>query len=567
MAVPPRLQQTEGAAPAPGFAGDDFDRMQLALRESEERFRAVLDAMPANVYAVDLDGRIVFCNRHWLAYSGMTVEDTVEGRAAEAIHPDDQPQVVRVAQAARAKERAYENEMRVRRFDGVYRWHMSRTVPVVVDGQLRFWVGVNIDIDARKRRELVSSFLARAGKLLSESLDVEQTLSAVTELAVPDLADWCRIDLAGEDGAPRLVSYANAHPARMAMAADLQTRFRGRRDAEPPAARVMRTGQSEIVEHLEPLIAEALAQHPEFQDLLEFEFKSALTVPIKLRERNLGAITLATAESGRRLTEADVSLAEEFADRLAFALEHARLYRDLQRVAEELTAANRAKDDFLGLVSHELRTPLTTLKGMANVLRRHGERVAPEERAGALLDIERGAEQLQRIVENMLVLAHAEQASVEGPEPLLLRRVLERIVKEQRAHFQDTPIDLKLPDELMPVVAYESYVRQVLVNLLSNAIKYNRGNGPVEVELELAGREALISVRDRGIGIEPERIAQVFDPFFRSSEGKARASGVGLGLTVCKRLVEHQGGRIWASAREGGGTEFRFTLPLAPEFD
>lgn len=549
------------------LSGDELAGVRAALRESEERFRAALDAIPANVYEVDADGTIVFCNRHWLAYSGLTLKETTEGGALQAIHPADHEAIREIALVARADLRPYENEMRVRRFDGAYRWHMSRTVPVFVDGELRSWVGVNIDIDDRKRRELVSAFLARAGRLLSESLDVERTLAAVAQLAVPDLADWCRIDLAAEDGSARLISYANAEPERMALAASLRERFADRSSNEQAAARVIRTGEYELIEDLGPMFEEALAANPEFEPILELDFTSALVVPIRLREQTLGAITLATAESKRHLTEADVRLAEEFADRLAVALENARLYRDVQESALELTAANRAKDDFLGLVSHELRTPLTTLKGMASVLRRHGDRVSPEERDAALLDIERGADQLQAIVENMLVLAHAEHASIEGPEPLLLRRLLEQIIREERAQFLGVQIVLKVPDQLIPVVGYESHVRQVLVNLLSNAIKYNRNNAPIEVELQSADQEAVITVRDRGIGIDSDRLAQVFEPFFRASEGKARAPGVGLGLTVCKRLVEHQGGRIWASAREGGGSEFHFTLPLASELD
>lgn len=232
-----------------------------------------------------------------------------------------------------------------------------------------------------------------------------------------------------------------------------------------------------------------------------------------------------------------------------------------ERLVEDLRAANAAKDELLGLVSHELRTPLTTLGGTASALRRHGDRIEPRSREAALLDIERDAVRLEQIIENMLTLARAEAEQSELLEPLLLRRVIAAELREQRERFPELQTTLHTPEELLPVLGQEGYVRQIFSNLLSNASKYG-GQSPIDIFLERVGDEAVVTVADRGKGITSEDASRVFEAFFRSEKTAGRVSGIGLGLTVCKRLTELQGGRIWYEPREGGGAAFKFALPI-----
>jgi two-component system, OmpR family, sensor histidine kinase KdpD len=305
-----------------------------------------------------------------------------------------------------------------------------------------------------------------------------------------------------------------------------------------------------------------VSAHPELESLRSFEIRSAIAVPIRTEKRIWGTLTLLTAESGRRLDEDDVHTAEQYSTRIGLALENARLYSDLKASAADLSVALTAKDEFLGLVSHELRTPLTMLKGMANVLRRRSNEIPSAEQLSGLLDIERNADQLQRIVENMLLLARAEHGLRDQLEPILLERIIESTVREHQEQFPDQQVRLEPPEELLPLLGHEGAVRQILWNLLSNATKYGERGTPIEVALRRVGEEAIVSVSDRGDGLSAEMIEQVFEPFFRGQTQGAQ-SGIGLGLTVCKRLVEGHGGRIWAEPRSGGGTSFRFALPVA----
>ena len=546
---------------------DVHEHAERAFREAweapqanREHFEALLllNALPCNVGQVAEDGHVDFVNAHWLEYTGLTVEEAQAAGGAIAVHPEDVAEFERL-RASLSDGQPVEGEMRIRRRDGAYRWHMARAAPVRHDGRVA-WVWATADIDDRKRREGVTEFLSDAGKVLSECLDVDVTLRTITELAVPRLADWCKIDLIDEESGIKRVAYSNADPARMAMATEAQKLLAEHVKEMPQADRVIRTGSSELVEDLEPLVSRLVTAKPESASLLTaFDFRSSLAVAIKTRGRTLGALTLVTAESGRRLGRDDVELAEEFARRLAIAVDHALLYQNL-------TAALQAKNEFLSLVSHELRTPLTTLTGTARVLRRHGDQMEAADRIQALRDLEIGAEWLSRIVENMLNLAHAENRNSIELEPQLLRRLIGTMVAEQRDQFPGHEVVLTAAEDLLPVLANAEYVQQIMANLLSNARKYSSPGQAIDVLIEREGDFAAVTVSDRGIGLDQSQLTEIFEPFFRSEEGASRASGIGLGLTVCKRLVELQGGHIRALARPGGGSSFRFTLPLAPEY-
>ena len=176
----------------------------------------------------------------------------------------------------------------------------------------------------------------------------------------------------------------------------------------------------------------------------------------------------------------------------------------------------------------------------------------------------RGAERLEQIIENMLTIAHAERIQPDIFEPLLLNRL---IASEFDRYLERSPLreaHFHPPDEILTVLGREGYVQQILNNLLSNAVKYG-GQSTVDVSLERVGAEAIVAVADRGEGVVSQDQSLVFEAFFRSEEGTKRASGMGLGLTVCKRLVELQGGRIWYESREGGGSEFKFSLPIVED--
>jgi two-component system sensor histidine kinase KdpD len=147
---------------------------------------------------------------------------------------------------------------------------------------------------------------------------------------------------------------------------------------------------------------------------------------------------------------------------------------------------------------------------------------------------------------------------------VLLHRLVNRVILELGGRVGSHALLVSVPTDLPPAEADPDLTRQVLRNLLENAVKFSPRGGQVEVSAELSDGRVVVSVLDRGSGIPSEDMDRVFEPFYRSDESvRAGTQGAGLGLAVCRRLVEMQGGRIWAESREGGGAAFRFTLPIA----
>ena len=236
-----------------------------------------------------------------------------------------------------------------------------------------------------------------------------------------------------------------------------------------------------------------------------------------------------------------------------------------ERLLLEARRANAIKDELLGLVSHELRTPLTIIAGTADVLRRRIDQMDSTTRDGAITDIVRDSARLQNIIENMLVLARLEATHAVEVEPILLQRSLLRLAEELRQRHPGRSIEATAELDMQPILAQAGYLDQILENLVSNSIKYSYAAHPIEIEARADAGQALLIVRDRGAQLTSEDVAPLFEPFFRA--GGTRATGMGLGLAVCRRLVDVQGGRIWARPRKGGGLEVGFTLPFAADLD
>jgi PAS domain S-box-containing protein len=234
---------------------------------------------------------------------------------------------------------------------------------------------------------------------------------------------------------------------------------------------------------------------------------------------------------------------------------------DRKRVEEELKAANSQKDQFLRLVSHELRTPISTVIANGSVLLRRGDQVGEEDRRQALADIVSEAGRLQGIIENLLLLTRVDSGSLDF-EPMSLQQVLSDQVEAFRRREPMRQVELAVESEPAEILAQPSLLAQVIDNLLGNAAKYSPPDASIEAILTTGPRgDPEVRIRDHGIGIEAADIANLFTPFYRSEAAKGYSPGMGLGLAVCKRIIEVHGGSIRASSGADGGAEFVFTLP------
>lgn len=239
----------------------------------------------------------------------------------------------------------------------------------------------------------------------------------------------------------------------------------------------------------------------------------------------------------------------------------------------DVTAARRRellREAFLGLLSHEIRTPITAIYGGATMLGRSDANLDPSTRSEILRDVVEEATRLERLVEDLLVLARLDEGVEVGEEPALLQHLVPAVIDRDWANGSGPPVRVEADAGLPPVSGDETSIHQVVHNLVSNAAKYSPPGSVVEVRVEGGDGEVLVRVLDRGRGLSAIEASHVFEPFYRSEAAKRMAAGAGIGLFVCRRLVEAMGGRIWAEPREGGGSVFAFALstwPIDPEDD
>ena len=233
--------------------------------------------------------------------------------------------------------------------------------------------------------------------------------------------------------------------------------------------------------------------------------------------------------------------------------------------------ANLMRDRFLGILSHELRTPITSIYGGTQLLLKRGDRLDAETRAELMTSVAAEAERLQRIIENLLVLARVERgADFFDPRPVTLKAVLTEFVAHESRLWPDMQIKLTTSRGLPLVAADEEYLALILRNLLSNAAKYAGQGSTVEIVASHTGDaddgsgEVSVRVLDNGPGISEAEADQLFGLYYRSADS-AGAPGAGIGLFVCRGLVNAMSGRIWARPRPEGGAEFGFSLPVYAE--
>jgi signal transduction histidine kinase len=295
--------------------------------------------------------------------------------------------------------------------------------------------------------------------------------------------------------------------------------------------------------------------------------RSITGVPVVSRRGDVFGGLFFLQSQDRAFTDEHNSLAFGLARRAGAAIENARLYSEAKEVQEELRKANQAKTEFIGVMSHELRTPITTIYGGARLLHNRRTNLSDEAAEEMIASIEEEAERLYRLVENLLALARSDMGEEIVPDVLPIAPIVEQAVKQFNNRHPGRPIEIKPAKSLPLTLAESAYVHQILHNLITNADKYSPAGLPIEIEIDpgAEGNEVMVRVLDRGPGVAQDEIEQIFESFYRSQRTARQASGKGLGLTVCKRLIDAMSGRIWASLRPGGGLEVGFALPVAAE--
>ncbi|MDD2882338.1 MAG: PAS domain S-box protein [Rhodoferax sp.] len=514
----------------------DRKRAEEALQGSEERFRAMANAMSQLGWIARPDGHIFWYNQRWYEYTGTTPEQ-MEGWGWQDVQDKvELPKVLERWQASIATGHPFEMMFPLRGADGHFRQFLTRVVPLKdASGCVVQWFGTNTDVEE----------LTLAQKALSESTEQLRWTEESFRLMVESVSD-CAIIMLDPDG--RIVSWNNGaqrikgYSAREIIGQHFsQFHLREEIDCGNP--------QSELE------VAKTKGRFETNGWRVRKDGKTFWANVVFTAVRDQTGNLRGFAKLTRDLTEArsrDQLLRDNNME-----LEKARFVAD---------DANRAKSDFLSSMSHELRTPLNGILGFAQLIETGTPPPTPNQKR-SLDQILKGGWYLLELINEILDLALIESGKVSlSLEPVSLVEVMKDCQTLIEPLAQKRDISTRFQHLELPyfVNVDRTRFKQVLLNLLSNAIKYNTLGGVVTVECALNPSNFVrISVRDTGMGMIPEQLSQLFQPFNRLGKEASAETGTGIGLVVTKRLVELMNGIVGAESTVGAGSVFWIELPLA----
>jgi PAS domain S-box-containing protein len=411
------------------------------------------------------------------------------------------------------------------------------------------------DITEEKRFEDELRLLSNLAEVSNSPLQHSEPLEVAARVLVPAFADLLEVDLINEEGKIERVLVLFAESGKQKTLAESMKNYAPRPGWKTPQAKVIESGEPMLLDVIPDIARDRMAHDETHAGILRAAgIRSMIVVPLATW-RTFGALTLATAESGRRYSPAHFRLAQTVAGRVAMAIDNVRL------LAEKTTAVV-ARDAILAVVSHDLRNPLHAIQLKAHLMLNSPD--SQRSRDGTF--IVRRTSEMNRLIEDLLDISSIEAGRLRLEKSrhsvfLMLKEGL--AVWEPQAAEESRSLDWECPDaEGLDVDCDPRRILQVLNNLIGNAIKFTGAGGSIHVRVEQRAGEVCFSVADSGRGISEADLPHIFDRF--SSASKSARQGTGLGLSIAKAIVETHGGRIWAESQAGVGSTFYFTLPLIP---
>jgi signal transduction histidine kinase len=416
-----------------------------------------------------------------------------------------------------------------------------------------------------------AAFLAMETSRLGESLDEVATMGAINRMTLPLVGAWCIVDTLADDRTMHRLAIVHPDPERQALLATLEGHWvpeSGDAFGLPAAARDAGT---EAI----PTRVESFANASQAADVLavlnDIGAGELLTVPLLIRDQLIGALTFVAADSGRRFSPDDVSLARELAERSAKALERARLYGESIALRIRAESASQAKSTFLGMMSHELRTPLNAIGGYVDLIDMELRGPVTAAQRVDLARIRTNQRYLTGLITDILNLTKVGGGNlVYNTGDILARETIlasialvEPLIAQRRLLLENVLCDAELVAR-----GDRDKVIQILVNLLSNAIKFTPAGGKLVVDCSISATAVHIRICDTGIGIPSAKLDQIFEPFVqidgRSFGGE---TGVGLGLAISRGLARAMRGDLSVESTLGEGARFTLSLPRGLEHE
>jgi PAS domain S-box-containing protein len=396
------------------------------------------------------------------------------------------------------------------------------------DGEVIGASKVARDITDRKRTEESLAFLAEASQELAALTDRASALEQVARPSVPFFADWCIVHVMNEQGVIEPVSHVHRSADKEQTLGELHRSHPLDWNSASAIARAMRSGAAQLTAEVSAaMLTEQIRNEQAYQMVKILDPRSAISVPLKIRERTMGVMTFVISDTRRQYGPRELEFAEDLARRAATAIDNAQLYQSVQE-------AVRQRDEFLAMLAHELRSPLAAISYATTL----GQMTPAAERTELFEIVERQVGNLTRLIDDLLDVARISRDKIALKREIIdaatianrAAATVRSLMEQKRHEFQ-----VEIVERAMPILVDPTRAEQILANLLTNAAKYTATGGRVTLRVDVDGRDVVFRVRDTGVGLSPEILTGVFELFAQADHTLDRSEG-GLGYEVAERL-------------------------------
>ncbi|MGN6395667.1 MAG: PAS domain S-box protein [Mucilaginibacter sp.] len=529
---------------------EEASREIVRRKDGEQRFKFLLDAIPHKMWTSGPDGRATYYNKQWHDYTGVQGFENLRDKIWSLIHPDDLAESARRWPEAVETGAGMEIEHRLQRFDGSYRWHLSRFSAQKNElGEVTLWVGTSTDIHDQKSYEIE---LATANE---EIVATNEELYAANE----------ELESANEEQMATNEELMHAqerlHGALHALEAG-KRRFQNFLDSIPQIA--WSSSAAGEVEYYNQRWYDYTGLT--FEQTKSWGWKQVIH-PDDLRH-NLDRLS----EIIQSRQPGEFEIREKGIDgvyrwhlvRMSPLFNQAGELEEWVGTATDIDALKKLqqqKDDFISIASHELKTPLTALKTSVQLLHRMKNNISAEKFPGLIDQANRSVHKMTTLIDELLNVNR-----VSEPQLTLQKQWF---VLSELVNACSNPVALTglhdiviMGDKTLQVYADDSAIDRVIVNLINNAVKYAPESREIVITIASAGTAAKLSVTDRGPGIPQEQLPLIFNRYYQAGKQHYRNPGLGLGLYICSEIIKRHGGEIGVESELAKGSTFWFTLPL-----
>jgi PAS domain S-box-containing protein len=509
-----------------GLFRDITERKQaeVALRESEEKYRSLVQNIPDVVWTTDINGKTVFISPNVKKVYGYTPEEIFEGGAEVwfgRIHPDDTERLKKAYAALFKKGDLFDIEYRIKRKDGKWIWLHERAMEVYEKNGLKYTDGVFSDITERKQAE---------EELRKEKDKLEKYFEATGAMIL----------FLSLDGKVLLINQNGCKTLGYEMDDILNKNWIDKFISEKDRVKGKNILDSIIREKTDTIKYSEITLLTKKREFLTVSLGSVLMKD----EAGEGQAILNIGINTTELTEAKIAI-------------------------NQLKELNRLKDDFLNIAAHELKTPLTSIIGFSEILKGQSSSFSPEQQKQIDI-INEESSRLNRIIKRMLAITRFESGrEIITLEQFNLAAFIQSILPSLNVLLKDKKMKLVTDIEKNDIVikTNKEKVLEVIYNFVDNALKYGLEEQTITISVTQLEKEWVkIAVKDQGVGIPPEKIDQLFGKFSQLEPSLTRSQeGTGMGLYICKIIIESLGGKIGVESTLGEGSVFYFILPVKKE--